>query len=80
MNRPPGLLTFNSTTAYPATTNCNLDVAGGWVASGSNVSTDTSDIDELATYEYALTPAQVLYHYQVGSGEVSNLRHRSRRH
>jgi streptogramin lyase len=73
-------ITFNSTSAYPPTTACNSSIAPGWVASGTNTATDTFDLDELATYEYALTPAQVQRHYQVGSGEASSARHRKVRH
>lgn len=72
-------ITFNSSSAYPPTTACNSSIAPGWVASGTNVASDAFDLDELATYEYALTPAQVLRHYQVGSGESTSARHRKAR-
>ena len=57
---------------YPSTPYCNANVAAGWLTASSNENSSFG-IDELATYEYALTPAQILHHYEVGVGSSSAL-------
>jgi hypothetical protein len=54
---------------------CNATNDHGWAIGSGSVYQDFS-ADEVATYEYALTPAQILRHYQVGTGEATSARHR----
>lgn len=67
---------FNVAGGAATTPNCNGGYDYGWLAAGD--SPGGFSIDELATYEYALTPAQVLRHYQVGAGLVTSAHPRLR--
>lgn len=54
----------------PPNPDSNCSGTDGWLEGSANVA-----LDEYAFYDYALTPAQVLHHYQVGTGLASSARH-----